>query len=108
MNFLDALMGRLGNGRQAAILAIGVIATALVYGVSTWATRPTMVPLYADIPVENVKTMTDKLTESGIAFELDAAGTTIVMVTHDAQAAKTARRLVHLEKGELIVEPRVT
>ena len=34
MNFLDALMGRLGNGRQAAILAIGVIATALVYGVS--------------------------------------------------------------------------
>ena len=35
-------------------------------------------------------------------------GTTIVMVTHDAQAAKTARRLVHLEKGELIVEPRVT
>ena len=32
-------------------------------------------------------------------------GTTIVMVTHDAHAAKTARRLVHLEKGELIFEP---
>jgi putative ABC transport system ATP-binding protein len=29
-------------------------------------------------------------------------GTTVLMVTHDAQAAKTARRLVHLEKGELI------
>ena len=29
-------------------------------------------------------------------------GKTIVMVTHDAQAAKSARRLVHLEKGELI------
>lgn len=32
-------------------------------------------------------------------------GTTIVMVTHDAHAAKTARRLVYLEKGELMLEP---
>ena len=31
--------------------------------------------------------------------------TTIVMVTHDAHAAKTARRIVYLEKGELIFEP---
>jgi putative ABC transport system ATP-binding protein len=29
-------------------------------------------------------------------------GTTVLMVTHDAQAAKTARRVIHLEKGELI------
>ncbi len=34
-------------------------------------------------------------------------GTTIVMVTHDAHAAKTARRLVYLEKGELIFAPPV-
>jgi putative ABC transport system ATP-binding protein len=31
--------------------------------------------------------------------------TTIIMVTHDAHAAKTARRLVYLDKGELIHEP---
>ena len=30
-------------------------------------------------------------------------GKTIIMVTHDANAAKAARSLVHLEKGELIV-----
>jgi putative ABC transport system ATP-binding protein len=34
-------------------------------------------------------------------------GTTIIMVTHDAQAAKTARRLIHLEKGELLTEAPV-
>ena len=32
-------------------------------------------------------------------------GKTIIMVTHDANAAKAARNLVHLEKGELIVSP---
>jgi putative ABC transport system ATP-binding protein len=31
--------------------------------------------------------------------------TTIIMVTHDAHAAKSARRLVYLDKGELIHEP---
>jgi|SoiMethySBSTD1v2_1073268.scaffolds.fasta_scaffold03239_14 putative ABC transport system ATP-binding protein len=29
-------------------------------------------------------------------------GTTVLMVTHDAHAANTARRLIHLEKGELL------
>jgi putative ABC transport system ATP-binding protein len=32
-------------------------------------------------------------------------GKTIIMVTHDANAAKAARSLVHLDKGELIVSP---
>jgi len=31
-------------------------------------------------------------------------GTTIIMVTHDPQAAQTARRLIHLDKGELLDE----
>ena len=35
----------------------------------------------------------------------DKLGTTVIMVTHDAQAARTARRLIHLEKGELTSEP---
>jgi putative ABC transport system ATP-binding protein len=32
-------------------------------------------------------------------------GKTIIMVTHDANAARAARHVVHLEKGELIVSP---
>jgi putative ABC transport system ATP-binding protein len=32
-------------------------------------------------------------------------GKTIIMVTHDANAARAARTMIHLEKGELIVSP---
>ena len=39
----------------------------------------------------------------GILKKLNSElGKTIIMVTHDAHAAEAARRLVHLEKGELI------
>jgi putative ABC transport system ATP-binding protein len=35
-------------------------------------------------------------------------GKTILMVTHDALAARYARRLIQLEKGELIVQPQTS
>ena len=87
-SLMDSLFGRMGNGRQIAIIAVGVIATALVFGVSRWATQPTMVPLYADIPVENVKAMTDKLTETGIVYELDRTGSTILVPSADLARAR--------------------
>ena len=34
-------------------------------------------------------------------------GKTVIMVTHDAHAAEAAKRIVHLEKGDLIDEPAV-
>jgi putative ABC transport system ATP-binding protein len=37
----------------------------------------------------------------------DELGATIIMVTHDAQAARAARRLIYLEKGALSTEPPV-
>ena len=33
-------------------------------------------------------------------------GKTVLMVTHDAHAARSARRLIHLEKGELSARPQ--
>ena len=36
----------------------------------------------------------------------DELGKTILMVTHDLQAAKSARRVIQLEKGELGIEPQ--
>ena len=84
------LFGRVGGTRQAAIIAVGVLVTALVFGVSRWATAPTMVPLYADIPIESVGKMTDKLAESAIAFELDRAGNTILVASGDLARARVA------------------
>lgn len=95
-SLLDTFMGRLGGGRQIAIITVGVIVTALVFGVSRWATAPTMVPLYADVPVESVKAMTEKLTESGIAYELDRTGTTIMVASGDL-----ARARVDLAAGDV-------
>jgi flagellar M-ring protein FliF len=96
MNSLfDTIMGRLGGGRQAAFIAAGVLVMALVIGVSNWAVAPTMVPLYADVPVEQVKAMTEKLNESGIAYELDRTGTTISVSNDDL-----ARARVELAAGE--------
>ena len=95
-SFFDSLTGRLGGGRQLAIIAIGVVVTAVVFGVSRWATAPTMVPLYADLPVENVKAMTDQLTESGITYTLDRTGTTILVPSEDL-----ARARVDLAAGDV-------
>jgi flagellar M-ring protein FliF len=88
--FVQSMFGRVGGGRQAAIIAVGVIVTALVFGVSRWATAPTMVPLFADVPIESVGKMTDKLTESAIAFELDRTGSTILVGSADLAKARVA------------------
>ena len=87
-SLMESLFGRAGNGRQIALIAILVVVTALVFGVSRWATQPTMVPLYADIPLQNVKAMTDKLTETNIPYELDRTGSTILVASADLARAR--------------------
>ncbi len=88
--FAQSFFGGRVGGRQAAIIAVGVLVTALVFGVSRWATAPTMVPLFADVPIENVGKMTDRLTESAITFELDRAGSTILVASADLARARVA------------------
>ena len=89
-NLMESLFGRVGGTRQAAIIIVGVLVTALVFGVSRWATQPEMVPLFSDIPMENVSKMTDKLTELGIVYELQGAGSTILVSSADAPKARVA------------------
>jgi len=87
---LDSLFGRVSGSRQAAIIAVGVVATVAVLGLSRWATRPTFVPLYTDLPLESAGVVTDKLTEAGIAFELQNAGSAIMVPSADVARARVA------------------
>lgn len=76
--------------RQAAIIAVGVVVTAAVFGISRWATRPVMVPLTANVPVESVKALTDKLTENTVTYELADGGTSILVKDADLARARVA------------------
>lgn len=88
-SLVESLFGRMSGGRQAAIIAVGVAVTGLVYGVSVWAVKPEMVPLYSDVPVNQVKAITDKLTEHGVVYQLDKnTGTTILVASSDLVKAR--------------------
>jgi flagellar M-ring protein FliF len=84
------LLERVGGPRRAAILLVGLVTAGLIFGVSRWATAPVWVPAFAGVPVESVGKMTDKLTEAGIAFQLEKGGAEIQVKTDDLAKARVA------------------
>ena len=89
---MDHYPNELSGGQQQRV----AIARAVV-------TDPTI--LVCDEPTGDL----DKQSASDVLNMLKALnqnlGKTIIMVTHDAHAAEAARRMVHLEKGELLEAP---
>ncbi|MEP6833508.1 MAG: flagellar basal-body MS-ring/collar protein FliF [Gemmatimonas sp.] len=85
---LESIIGRSVSPRQIAIIGVGVVVTALVFGLSTWAAKPVKVPLFAGLPITSVSDMTAKLTEVNIPYELDETGTTISVSTADQAKAR--------------------
>ncbi len=91
MDRMDHYPNELSGGQQQRV----AIARAVV-------TDPTI--LVCDEPTGDLdkQSATDVL---NMLKELNSKlGKTIIMVTHDAHAAEAAKRMVHLEKGELIGE----
>ena len=86
---MDHLPRQLSGGQEQRV----AIARALV-------TDPALI--VADEPTGNLdaKSATDVLNLLGLLNQ--RAGKTIIMVTHDPKAAAHARRILHLEKGELL------
>jgi putative ABC transport system ATP-binding protein len=61
--------------------------------------------LFADEPTGNLDAETGKLVIQNL-FALNAeAGTTLVLVTHDLELAKRARRIIRLKGGAVVSEP---
>ncbi|MDQ6612009.1 MAG: flagellar M-ring protein FliF, partial [Gemmatimonadota bacterium] len=89
-SLVESIFGRSVAPRQMAIIGVGVIVTAAVFGISQWATEPVWTPLFADVPIASVGAMTDKLTELNIKYELDRNGNTISVNEGDVARARVA------------------
>jgi putative ABC transport system ATP-binding protein len=86
---LDHRPAELSGGQQQRV----AIARALV-------TRPTV--LFADEPTGNLDSRTGGEVLALLRRSVDDFGQTIVMVTHDAQAASIADRVLFLKDGEIV------
>jgi len=91
---MDHYPNELSGGQQQRV----AIARALV-------TDPTLV--VADEPTGDLDRVTGAEVLDLLAQLNRELGKTIVMVTHDPKAAARARRLIHLEKGELVPDEAV-
>jgi flagellar M-ring protein FliF len=87
---LLALFDRVGGPRRAAILLIGLAAAAGVFGLARWASAPTWVPAFGDVPIGDVGTLTDRLTAAGVEFKLGAGGSTVLVKADDVPKARVA------------------
>ena len=83
---------QLSGGQQQRV----AIARAIV-------TDPTVV--LADEPTGNLDRTAATATLELLRRLVDEFGKTLVMVTHDPQAAAVADRIVHLDKGHIVAEP---
>lgn len=61
--------------------------------------------LFADEPTANLDNYSSKLVME-IFQELNKAGQTIIMVTHEEEYAKMAKRIVHLDDGKIVDDKR--
>jgi len=84
------LLDRVGGPRRAAILLVGLLAAGLVFGISRWATAPTWVPAFANVPLEKADKLTQKLTEVGIEYRLEKGGTELQVKAEDVARARVA------------------
>ena len=60
--------------------------------------------MFADEPTGNLDRESATATMALLRRLVDEFGKTLVMVTHDPQAAKQADRVVHLDKGKIVTE----
>ncbi len=72
------------------MLLVGLATAALIVGISQWATAPTWVPAFANVPVESTKKITEQLTGANIEYRLNGGGTEIQVKSEELAAARVA------------------
>lgn len=84
------LVERLGGWRRVATIGVGVAAVVLILGVSRWATRPTYVPVFSGLSLEESSAIDDALTKATIPHELGRGGAEILVSASDLARARVA------------------
>lgn len=87
---LSSLLERVGGPRRALIGAIGLGAAILVLVLANWAAKPTQVPAFANLPIEQAAKIDDELTKAGIPHTLANGGTEIRIAETDVARARVA------------------
>lgn len=87
---LDPLFARVGGARRAATIGVGLLAIGLIFGVSRWASKPTMVPIVSGAPLETVDPVTQRLTQEAIPWELGRGGADVLVAAADLPRARVA------------------
>jgi flagellar M-ring protein FliF len=85
---IQPYVDRVGGTKRAMILLVGLGAAALIFGLARWASAPTWVPAFANVPLENVSEMTDKLTQAGVRFQLEQGGAQILVPASELAKAR--------------------
>jgi len=85
----NTILGRLQKSIEQLSLAQRVFSVLLAAGIvlgafalSQWASKPTMSPLFTNLSATDAAAIVDQLNSSGVKYELQAGGTT-VMVPND-------------------------
>lgn len=84
----DLVLERLGGKSRALIIGAGLAATLLIFFVSRWATAPTWVPAFQNVPIEAVGVVTEKLDQAGVKYHLEKGGTEVQVAASDLAHAR--------------------
>lgn len=88
--FVTTLIERIGGPRRALIAFAGLGSAVVVLLLANWASKPTMVPAYANLPVEQAARLDDELTKAAIPHELVKGGTEILVASTDIARSQVA------------------
>ena len=88
--FLQPYVERVGGPRRALIVVVGAATALLIFFLSRWASAPAFVPAFSGLPLEEVGTVTEKLTAAGIEYRLEQGGAQIHVPSNDLARARVA------------------
>lgn len=87
---MSSLVDRLTGDRRILLGGVAIALVIAVASVAQWATKPALVPVASQVDLEMSGKLADRLTESGIAYELERGGSEILVSEADLARARVA------------------